>query len=299
MLLLAAIIWGVSFVTQKLGGDYLGPFTFNSFRFFIGAAGVAIALIILDRVGITHKPKNKEERMTLIKAGVLCGLFLTLATNLQQIGLTFEISSGKAGFITALYIVIVPIIGMFFKQKCPWNVWVAVAISVVGLYFMCCTESLSLKVVDILFIGSAFAYAFQITCIGRFGSRVDGLRLSCIEFIVAGAITFIPALIREIIPYEGGMSAWAAQFADRNVWIVLLYMGLLCCSVAYSLQIIGMRGLNPTVASLLMSFESAFALVAGVIFLDQEISLREGIGCLVTFAAICLAQFDFKKKKNV
>ena len=298
LLLLAAVVWGISFVTQKIGGDLVGPFTFNGLRMLLGSGAVYIAILVLDRFNISHKPANRQERKTLWKAGFLCGIFLFLASNLQQVGLSFDISSGKAGFLTALYIVLVPILGIFFHKKCSWNVWAAVAVAVVGLYFMCITESFSISLCDLLFFGCALCFAFQIIWIDKYTDIVDGLRLSCIEFLITGVLTMVIALFTEIIPFEGGISGWLAQFSTWKFWFSFLYMGLMSCGIGYTLQIFGMRGLNPTIATLLMSLESTFALISGIVFLNQKISLREGIGCAIMFIAICLAQINFKKSKN-
>ncbi len=293
---LASVIWGISFVVQQLGGMELGAYTFNGLRMLIGALAVYLVTFIFDRKGYSSKPASPADRKMLWLTGLACGVFLAIATNLQQVALNYGGSTGKAGFLTAVYILIVPILGLFFGTKCGWNVWISVVIALAGLYFLCIRDTFSLQTPDLLLLGCALTFSFQIITIDRFGGKCDGLRLSAIQFLVTGIISLIPALIFEIIPYEGGMGQWITLFASGKIWFTLLYMGCLSCAVGYTLQIIGMRGLNPTVASLIMSLESVFALLAGVVFLKQTMLGRELFGCLLMFAAIVLSQINFRRR---
>lgn len=297
LLAFASVIWGISFVVQQVGGMELGAYTFNGIRMLIGALAVYLVTFISDKKGYSSKPAAPADRKKLWFTGIACGVLLAIATNLQQVALNFGGSTGKAGFLTAVYILIVPIIGLFFKTKCGWNVWVAVAIALAGLYFLCIRGSFSLQTPDLLLLGCALAFAFQIVTIDRFGGMCDGLRLSAIEFLVTGVISLVPAIVFEIVPFAGGSAMWIAQFASLKIWLTLLYMGVLSSGVGYTLQIIGMRGLNPTVASLLMSLESVFALFAGMVFLKQTMSGRELFGCCLMFAAIVISQISFGSKK--
>jgi len=297
LLAFASVIWGVSFVVQQSGGMELGAYTFNSFRMLIGAAAVSIAVLFTDKAGISHKPADRAESKRLWFTGIACGVFLSIATNLQQVALNFGGSTGKAGFLTAVYILIVPLLGLFMHKKCAWNIWISVGIALVGLYFLCLSGRLVIETPDLLLLGCALAFAFQIVTIDRFGPSCDGLRLSAVQFLVVGVISLIPAIIFEILPFSGGFGAWLSLLASGKIWLALLYMGIASCGIGYTIQIIAMRGLDPTVASLLMSLESVFALISGMIFLHQKMSGREVLGCCLMFAAICLSQIDFAALK--
>lgn len=294
----ASIIWGISFVIQQIGGMELGAYTFNGIRMLIGALAVYLVTFVFDGKGYSKKPANRADRKRLWLTGLACGVFLAIATNLQQVALNFGGSTGKAGFLTAVYILIVPILGLFFRTKCGWNIWVAVGIALVGLFFLCIKGSFKLETPDLLLLGCALSFAFQILTIDRFGGSVDGLRLSAVQFLITGLISLVPAVIFEIIPFEGGFGSWIIQFASWKVWLTLLYMGVLSSGVGYTLQIIGMRGLNPTVASLLMSLESVFALFSGMVFLHQTMSGREILGCCLMFIAIVLSQVSFSRRSS-
>lgn len=294
----ASIIWGISFVIQQIGGMELGAYTFNSTRMFIGALAVYLITFIFDKKGFSRRPATSADRRKLWLAGIACGVFLSIATNLQQVALNYGGSTGKAGFLTSVYILLVPIMGLFFHTKCGWNIWVSVAIALVGLYFLCISGNLTLDTPDILLLGCAVAFAFQILTIDRFGGSCDGLRLSAIEFLTVAVISAVLAVIFEVIPFEGTAGQWAYQFTNWKVWMPLLYMGLLSSGVAYTLQIICQKNLHPAVASLLMSLESVFALFAGMIILRQTMSGREIFGCVLMFIAIILSQINFSKRQK-
>ncbi len=294
MLLLTATIWGVAFVAQSVGMDYVGPFTFNSVRSLIGAVVLFPVLLLLERAkahgsrskeGASDKAKKKADH-TLLTGGMICGIFLCLASNFQQFGIKYS-TVGKAGFITALYIVLVPIFGLFLKRKCSPFVWIAVCMALVGLYLLCMIDGLSLDKGDIFLIICAVLFSFQILSVDHYSPLVSGVRLSMMQFLVCGIGSGIPALLFEHPEVSSILAAWQP----------VLYAGVLSCGVAYTLQIIGQRDLNPTVASLIMSLEACISVLAGWLILGQTMTSREVIGCVVMFAAILLAQLPVKEKR--
>ena len=288
LLLLTAEIWGVAFVAQSVGMDYVGAFTFNSVRSIIGSLVLIPVILFLNR----QKPasaqtdlQKKENRRTLITGGVCCGICLCLASNFQQFGIKYT-TVGKAGFITACYIVIVPVLGLFLKQKCGPFVWAAVVMAVIGLYLLCIKDGFSIGTGDILVMICALLFSIHILVIDHFSPMVDGVKMSCIQFLVCGILSGIPALLLESPSLSSILAAWQP----------ILYAGVLSCGVAYTLQIIGQKNMNPTVASLILSLESCISVLAGWIILKQQLSLREFAGCAVMFAAIILAQLPQKAK---
>lgn len=297
LLVLAALLWGISFVSQSKGGDAVGPYSFNSIRSFVGSLVLVPAMLVLDKFNLTKgAPKSKADKKNLYIGGICCGVVLTLATNLQQLGITFGTPAGKAGFLTACYIIMVPILGMFLKKKCGWNVWISVGITVVGLYLLCMTESLKFQMSDILVLICAVVFAVHILTVDHFSPLVDGVRLSCLQFLTCGILTAFPMIFKEIIPV--GFSTWVAPLATLDAWTPILYAGICSCGIAYTLQIIGQQDVNPTIASLLMSLESVFAVIAGALLLRERLSAKELIGCVLIFIAITLAQIPMKSKKK-
>ena len=295
ILILTAFIWGISFVAQSQGGHAVGPYSFNCIRSIIGSLFLIVLISILDKLGITHKPEGKTEKRTLLLGGVLCGIFLCTATTLQQLGIYMGTPSGKAGFLTACYIVLVPILSIFLKKKCGINVWISVAITLVGLYLLCINESFSIQLSDILVMICAFFFAIHILVIDHFSPKVDGLRMSCIQFMVTALISSFPMVILDI---NSDLKGWLMGFTTLDAWIPLLYAGILACGVAYTLQIIGQKGLNPTIASLIMSLESVFSVLAGWILLKEKLTIRELVGCVLIFVAVILAQLPTKSEKS-
>lgn len=286
MLFLTAFIWGTAFVAQSVGMDYLGPFGFNGIRSLIGGVALLPCIYILGKI---NKRTAGEEgsTKTLIAGGLCCGLALFAASSMQQIGIQYT-TAGKAGFVTAFYIVLVPVLGMFLGKKTGWKVWLAVAMALVGLYFLCITESFSVGRGDIyVFIGSLL-FAVHILIIDYFAPRTDGVKMSCIQFFVAGILSMFPMAAFETTTVEGALRSWGP----------LLYAGVLSCGVAYTLQIIGQKNMNPTVASLILSLESCISVLAGWVILGERLSVREGLGCVLMFAAIILAQLPEKTGKN-
>lgn len=298
LLILTAFIWGVAFVAQRVGGETIGPYTFNFLRFLMGAAVLLPVIKMMDLKHVSKKPQDKSSRKLLWIGGCSCGLVLFIAANLQQLGLYYGTTAGKAGFLTACYIVLVPILGIFLRKKCSWNIWVGVAITLVGLYFLCMNGSFSLQFSDILVLICAFVFAIHILVIDHFSPLVDGVRMSCIQFLVAGILSCIPAFFVDMQHSVPGIILQASAFTEWQAWIPLLYAGILSCGVAYTLQIIGQKGLNPTVASLLMSLESVFSVLAGVVILHESLSRREFLGCVMIFVAVILAQIPVAKLKK-
>lgn len=287
ILALTSFIWGISFVAQSEGGDAIGPYSFNCVRSIIGSLFLIFIISITDRFGITKKPEDKKAQKTLLTGGVLCGIVLCIATNLQQMGIYLGTSSGKAGFLTACYILLVPILGLFFKRKCGINVWIAVAISLVGLYLLCIDGAFRLQFSDTLVMLCALCFSIHILVIDHFSPMVDGLRMSCIQFMVTGLLTAIPMFMTE---FKSGVQVWFSAFCTWDAWILLLYAGIFSCGIAYTLQIIGQKGVNPTIASLIMSLESVFSVLAGWVILHEKLSAKELTGCVLIFGAVILSQ---------
>lgn len=287
---LAALIWGTAFVAQSVSTEFVGPFTFNAARSVV-AFFFLLALCLLLRAkrqrdsggSVQSDPTAKKN---LIVAGLCCGAALTVAAFLQQKGLETT-TSGKAGFITALYIVIVPIMGIFLKKKAPRIIWVSVALAVVGLYFLCITEGFSVTIGDFYTLLCAVCFAVHILVIDYFGQFVDGVELSCAQFCVAGVLSGIGMLVTETPSVEAILACIGP----------ILYVGILSSGVAYTLQILAQKDSNPTVVSLLLSLESVFATLAGAIILHDRMSGKEYFGCVLMLAAVVLAQLPEKKKE--
>lgn len=285
MLFLTAFIWGTAFVAQSVGMDYLGPFGFNGIRSLIGGVALLPCIYILGK--INKNSNEKGDVKTLAAGGICCGLALFAASSMQQIGIQYT-TAGKAGFITAFYIVLVPVFGIFLGKKTGWKIWLAVALALAGLYFLCITESFSVGRGDIYVFIGALLFTVHILVIDYFAPRTDGVKMSCIQFFVAGILSMFPMAAFETTTVEGIMRSWGP----------LLYAGVLSCGVAYTLQIIGQKNMNPTVASLILSLESCISVLAGWVILGERLSVREGLGCVLMFAAIILAQLPEKMGKN-
>ncbi len=281
MLIVAALIWGTAFVAQRKGMEYAGPLAFNGVRTLIGS------LVLLPVALIFRPAKAANLRKTLL-AGLLCGLCLFMATNLQQIGLT-STEAGKAGFITTFYIILVPVLGLFLRKKTGAVTWLAVAVALGGLFFLCVKPGeVRIAPGDLLVLGCAFFFAVQILVIDFFVQEVDGVLLSCVQFAVDGVLSLLAAFLFEKPDFP-------ALFRG---WIPLLYTGILSCGVAYTLQILGQKNLHPTVASLLMSLESAFAVLGGWLILHERLTRRELLGCALMLAAVLLVQLAPAKKEK-
>jgi len=280
LLLLAALIWGMAFVAQSVGMDYLGPFSFNGFRNIL--AGAVVFIYLLFR----KKSSTKEEQHNEIKGGIICGIFLFFASSAQQIGLKYT-SVGKAGFITALYIIIVPLLGIFIKKKLPESkIWISLALAVAGMYMLCIKEKLVLSKGDLFVFACAIGFSAHIISIDHFSPLVNAVKMSCIQFFVCGILSLFMAFMLEKPTLYG---------VSKSIW-PLLYTSVLSSGVAYTLQVIAQRHTNPVIASLVMSLESIFSVLAGWLLLNQTLSRRESIGCVMVFAAVILAQIPLKRK---
>lgn len=291
LLILTAFIWGVAFVAQSEGGDAVGPYTFNYIRSLIGSAVLLPVIAILDKMKLTkRRPSTGKERNTLLAGGISCGVILCIASNLQQMGLYYGTSAGKAGFLTACYILLVPVLGLFLKKKCSLNIWIGVAVTLAGLYLLCMDDSFSIRFSDILLLLCALVFAVHILVIDHFSPLVDGVRMSCIQFFTAGVLSVIPMFFMDMKHSLSGIREWAPALTTADSWIPILYAGILSCGVAYTLQIVGQQGVNPTVASLLLSLESVFSVIAGWVILGEKMGGRELLGCALIFTAVILAQ---------
>lgn len=283
LLLITAIIWGVAFVAQSVGMDYIGPFTFNCVRNIIGGLVLIPCIWFLNKCkrkeSPTEKEEKKEDRKTLLIGGTCCGIALCLASNMQQIGIQYT-TVGKAGFITALYIIIVPIMGIFLKKKCGIQIWISVVIALAGFYLLSVMDGFRLEAADAYLLCSAVLFSIHILVIDYFSPRTDGVKMSCIQFFVCGILSGVIMLFTETPTLEKIFAAW----------LPILYAGVLSCGVAYTLQIVGQKDFNPTIASLILSLESVFSVLAGWIILNQALTGREMLGCVLIFSAIILAQ---------
>lgn len=286
LLALTALIWGSAFVAQSVGMDYLGPFSFNSIRSLMGGMVLLPVIFILKR----QRRRNGEEEPVpgdgkiLIIGGICCGIALAAASSLQQIGLVYT-SAGKAGFITALYILIVPILRLFLGRRAGLKVWIGVSLAVAGMYFLCITDGFSISEGDFLVFLCAIVFSVHILVIDHFAPKADGVALSCIQFFVCGILCAVPMLVQEQPRLDEILAAW----------MPLVYAGVLSCGVAYTLQIIAQKNTDPTVASLLLSLESVFSVLTGWVILGERLSERELFGCALVFAAVLLAQIPGKK----
>ena len=288
LLALCAIIWGSAFVAQSVASNYMGAFSFNASRFIVGS----IALIPFVYVSINKKKKevNKEEYSkyikTSIKAGCIVGFFQLLASTCQQLGITYS-SASKAGFITALYIVLVPIISIaLYKKKVSKNVWIAVIIAIVGFYFLSIKGDFTIEFSDLLLLLCALFYSFQILSIDKYAPSSDAFLLTQFQFIFAGVVSLIVSLFVDIESYKN----------IGNALLPILYAGVFSCCIAYSLQVIGQKDNNPTIASIIMSLESVFSCFFGVLLLSETLTGREILGCVLIFSAVIISQLPSKTK---
>ena len=280
LLLLAATIWGAAFVAQSVGMEYVGPFTFLASRSVIGSFVLGIYIMIREKRDAVSGKFQIEERKSTITGGICCGCLLFIASIFQQIGIMYT-TVGKSGFITAMYIVMVPIISIFLKKKAGIKLWMGVGLAVAGLYFLCMTSgSIMVQKGDVLTFFCAVAFSFHILVVDYFAPKTDGVKLSCVQFVTCAVLAGIGMMIFETPSMETVLAAW----------LPILYAGALSSGVAYTLQIIGQRGMNPTAASLLMSMESVISVIAGWAILGQALSGRELLGCALMFGAIILVQ---------
>ncbi len=286
LLLLTAIIWGSAFVAQKAGAT-LEPFTYNGIRILTGAVALVPVILIFSREKDSNDPvaytRKKSERTTLIIGGIACGLVLCVASSLQQFGLYFDADAGRAGFITTLYIVIVPILGVFLGKRVRPVMWICVFIGAVGFYFLTMagkSSGFALATGDLFVLLCAFAFSCHILVIDHFSPKCDGVKLSCIQFFTAGIVCCILMFIFE--------EPDIAEILD--CWGPILYAGVLSSGMGYTLQIIGQKHADPTSASLILSLESVFALLTGIVVAGESLTVYEAIGCVIIFIAVIVAQ---------
>ena len=294
LLLLTAIIWGSAFVAQSVGMEHVEPFTFTFTRSIIGGVVLIPVIFVLrktsilksDQTDVTKKIKGITKYEWL--GGICCGIALCAASNFQQIGM-LHTTVGKAGFITALYVVIVPILGLFLRKRVPALIWFCVVLSVAGLYLLCMPKgAFSLAQGDVLVLICALLFSFHILIIDYFSPKGDGVVISCIQFFVCGILSGIIMLFVENPTFANIMDAkWS-----------ILYAGALSSGVAYTLQVVAQKGVNPTVASLILCLESVVAVLAGWIILGDKLTSRELAGCILMFVAIVLAQLPTPKKER-
>ena len=279
LLLLTALIWGAAFVAQSAGVEQNGPFTFNTIRMILGGIVLIPCIALFDkmrhvRLGWRSADKN------LWVGGCLCGVALFTGATLQQFGIQYT-SAGKAGFITALYVIFVPLCRLFAGKRPGKLLWGSVALAAAGMYLLCMDGSLALSKGDVLVLLGAFGFTAHILIIDHFSQKVDGVRMSCIQFFVAGALSLVCMFLFEAPSVPAILSAWAP----------ILYAGLLSCGVAYTLQVVAQKDTDPTVASLILCLESVFAVLFGWLLLGETLSMKELLGCILMFVAIVLAQF--------
>ena len=295
LLLITSVIWGFSFVAQKAGAD-LQPFTYNGIRTMIGCLTLIPVILIFAKLGITDSDNTEMSsdpavaRRDLIKGGLVCGLILTVASNLQQFGIYFETDAGKAGFITTLYIVIVPVLGIFLKRRVSLKMWFCVFVGAVGFYLLTMAgkgDGFTLEKGDFFILLCAFVFSMHILAVGHFSPKCDGVKLSCLQFLVAGALGMTCMFIFET-PHIKEILACA---------VPILYSGVMSSGVGYTLQVIAQKDAEPTTASLIMSLESVFAVLAGALIFAEKLTLVEFIGCAVIFAAVIFSQLPSKEER--
>ena len=284
-ILVATVIWGSAFIAQSVGMDYIGPFTFQTMRSVLAVPFLIIVIFLIER----NPAKSIEKWMQpkLWKAGLPCGIALFIAAGLQQMGIVHT-TAGKAGFITAMYIVLVPILGIFLHKKPPITSWIGVVLAVIGLYLLSCVGVSQVNIGDVYLLGCALGYAVQITLVDQMGSAVDGLRLNCVQSLFCGIFSGTVMFLTE----EPVLSNILA------CWIPLVYAGIFSLGIAFSLQIIGQQHLEPTPAALIMSLESVFAVLFGWLLLHERMSAAELSGCVLVFIAVILSQVPVKKKTH-
>ena len=290
LLLLTALIWGVAFVAQKDGMNYIGAFTYTGIRSFIGGVVLVMLLPVLDKIRGERGRFEKGRRRDILVGGVLCGVVLFAASNLQQFGIALqspETNVGKAGFITACYCAFVPVIGLIFRKKSPLMVWLGVAVAVLGFFFLCLMDGIlggqgiGLEKSDLLLLLCSLAYSVHILVIDHYSPLADGVRLSCIQFLVCGVLCLPCMFLWETPDWENILACGMS----------LLYAGVMSSGVAYTLQIIAQRKVHPAVASLLLSLESVFSVLAGYVLMPgSSLSGWELLGCGLVFAAVLLVQ---------
>ena len=293
LLFLAAFLWGFAFVAQDLVSD-IPPITIGMVRWFIGSLFLFFVIIIFDKISKSGRKliskKGLDFTKTEIIAGFITGIAVSVASVFQQMGINQGTSGGKAAFITALYVVLVPIYALFLRKKVKLNVWIAIFVAVVGFYYLCITEGFNIVSSDLWIILSAAIYPLQILAIDHFAPKCDCIRMSCLQFFFAFVTSTIGAVLLESPISLGEISTHILPF---------LYLGICSSGIAYTLQVVGQRNVHPAVASLILSLESVFGLLGAMIMLGTKLTFKEYIGAVLIFFAVVLSQFEFKKKNRV
>lgn len=290
MLMLCAFIWGTAFVAQSAGSG-MGAYSFLAGRSWLAVVVLVPTVFAFDALHKkqgrpTGKPQTAAERKTLWTAGFVCGTFLFAASAAQQIGITLNPSTAKAAFLTAMYVVLVPVFGLFLGRRGNLRLWLSMVIAVGGLYLLCMKNGFGgIESSDWILLSCAVLFSFQIMCIDHFSPLVDGVRLSLLQFIVVAVESTVAAFLFE--------TPTLAEFGENL--LPLAYCGVLSSGVAYTLQILGQKELNPAIASLIMCLESVFSALGGWLILHQNLSLRESAGCVLIFAAVVLAQLPVEE----
>lgn len=286
-LFLTALIWGLGFVAQRSGMEYIGPFTFNAVRSFLGAISL-VPLILWAKYSKPDLRSDKRkfvQRVGLAKAGIYCGLALFMAMSIQQYCMQY-VGAGKAGFITALYIILVPIMSVFMGAKIAKRVYTSVLMAVIGLYLLCFQADGKYDIYDLWLLVSAFFYGLQIILVNKYARLVHPIKASATQFLVVGVLSLIPMAILE--------TPDVASLIDCKV--PLLYAGFLACGVAYSLQMFGQKYTFPILATLILCLESVFAVIGGALILGEVLSTREIIGCVLMISAVILANTKMEQR---
>lgn len=288
LLFSTAIIWGFAFVAQRLGAEHVGTFTFNGIRFALGALSLIPVIMIFERKENSVEIHNKKIKTTFLSA-IVAGTVLFIASSLQQWGIEVTQSAGKAGFITGLYIVLVPIFGMFMNRKTGINIWIGAALAVLGMFLLCVNEKTGIGFGDIILIIGAVFWAFHILVIDFFGNRIYSLRFACTQFAVCAILGLVFALFKESIILQN----------IKNAAIPILYGGLMSVGIAYTCQILGQKKADPTYASIVFSTESVFSAIGGALILQEFMTSRGYIGCVLIFAGIIVSQITFNSAKKI
>lgn len=298
MLFTTAFIWGTAFVAQRVGMDHIEPFTFSASRYLLATLVLIPIIMILDKRSIStaqaagnYQPPTAEEKRVknkrILIGGSVCGVILFVASSFQQVGLVYT-TAGKAGFITALYIVLVPLFGLFLHKKTTWLTWAGIALATVGLYLLCVKEGFSIEFGDFLIFICAIFFSWHILACDHFTEASDPVKLSLVQFAVCCVLATITAAIFET-PTWAGIVECA---------IPIIYCGIFSAGVGYTLQMVAQKDTDPTIASLLLSLESVFGALGGFIILNEILTAKELLGCVIMFGAVILAQIPLPEKKS-
>ncbi len=288
LLLLTAAIWGLAFVAQKVGAEHVGAFTYNGIRFALGSISLIPLILFLNKKKGENEKTQNDDRDSLkltVKAGIIAGCALFIATSLQQMGV-MGTTAGKAGFITGLYMVIVPILGLFLKQKVNKSTWIGIVIAIIGLYLLSINEDFSISNGDLLVLIGSVGWAIHILLIDNFTKKIDPLKLSSVQFATCSILSLVMAIIFEDINMVGISGAMVS----------ILYGGLLSVGVAYTLQVVAQKNAKPSHAAILLSMESVFGALGGAMFLGERIGARGLVGCILIFIAIIISQLKPSEK---